>query len=174
MRRSNRLHPDTANGTPVNPADSINPPIRLLTRFQDVFPGHEPEILFRAAGREMWIAARLSDAEDRFTLTCVEAGPAVVTFTRLSARFKRTVPGRPLPRWARFPAGVALKLAEADIDARGIQAVVCGDEPPGPRYEYALCLAFAELWYALADRPQPPDALRQIADAVLRDYIESS
>ncbi|MCS7070875.1 MAG: hypothetical protein NZM00_05170, partial [Anaerolinea sp.] len=137
----------------MNPADGINPPIRLLARFQDVFPGHEPEILFRATGRDMWIAARLSDADDRFTLTCVEAGPAVITFTRLSARLRRTVPGRPLPRWARFPAGVTLKLAEAAVDARGIEAVICGDEPPGPRYEYALCLAFAELWSELAGQP---------------------
>lgn len=154
--------------------DSSNPPLRLLAQFQESYPDHVPEIVFRVADREMWIAARLCDAEDRFSLSCVEAGSAVATFTRQSAKLKRTVAGRPLPRWARFPAGVTLALAEVGIDARGIEAVVCGDEPVGPRYDYALCLAFASLWSALADQPQPPTALQQIADTVVRDYIEAT
>lgn len=154
--------------------DSSNPPLRLLAQFQDSYPGHMPEIVFRVPDRDMWIAARLCDADDRFSLSCVEAGSAVATFTRQSAKLKRTIAGRPLPRWARFPAGVTLVLAEAGIDARGIEAVVCGDEPLGPRYDYALCLAFASLWSALAELPQPPAALQQIADTVIRDYIDAS
>lgn len=153
------------------PAD-LNPPLRLLAAFQAAFPGQTPEILFPLPDREVWIAARLSDADDRHTLADADAAAPPVSFTRQTAKQKRTQTGRPLPRWARFPAGVVIALSEIGIDARGVEAVVCADEPPGPRYDYAVCLAFAALWAALADHALTAAVQRQIADAVLRDYVD--
>lgn len=151
----------------------LDPPLRLLARFQDSFPTCTPEILYRPPDRDVWIAARLGDADDRHTLACVEIDGAPVAFSRQTARQKRTLAGRPLPRWVRFPAGVVLALAERGIDAQGIDAVVCSDEPPGPRYDYALCLAFAALWHDLAQQPHTPAGLMYIADAVTRTYVEA-
>jgi len=150
----------------------LNPPLRLLAAFQAAFPGQTPEILFPLTDRAVWIAARLSSADDRHTLANADADTTPITFTRQTAKQKRTIAGRPLPRWARFPAGVVMALAAINLDAHGIEAVVCIDEPPGPRYEYALCLAFAALWAELAEHPLSAAGQRQIADAVLREYVE--
>lgn len=148
-----------------------NPPLRLLVAYQQCWPDSTPEIVFCAPGRSLWLAGRLC-AHDRWTLRAPDVSDtASASFTRQSARLRQTWLRRPLPRWARFPAGVLLTLADAE--APGLEAVVCGDEPPGPRYEYALMLLFVALLYELADRPYLPGDLSAAADAVLREFIDA-
>ena len=148
-----------------------DPPLRLLVAFQQGWPDHTPDVVFCAPGRSLWLAGRVTTPE-RWTLHAPDVSDtASATFTRQSARARQTWLRRPLPRWARFPAGVLLALPDAE--APGLEAVVCGDEPAGPRYEYALMLLFAALLHELADRPYLPGDLSAIADAVLRDYIDT-
>lgn len=63
--------------------------------------------------------------------------PAVdgrATFNLQSAKIKQTITRRPLPRWARYPAGVTLLLAQDGLDLVGLNMVVMGNEPAGPRF----------------------------------------
>jgi hypothetical protein len=146
-----------------------DPPLRLLVAYQMQFPGDEPEMLFCAPGRDLWLAGRMNGTP-RFTLTALDINPdAPVSFTMQSARQMQTHTQRPLPRWARFPAA-GLRLL-ASFHPMGMDALICGDEPPGPRYDYALLLLFAGLTYTLSGTPYTPALLGEIADAALREYL---
>ena len=83
---------------------------------------------------------------------------------------KQTIRHRPLPRWVRYIAGVNVLLDVLEMP--GIDAVVCGNEPPGPRYDHALGILFAALWYEVNDTPCDPRELLDITERVRREYIE--
>lgn len=151
-------------------APQANPPIRLLAKYQELFT-HAPEIVYQAPRRDMWIAARLLN-EPRYSVLSLEhAGSTMATFTLQSAKRKQTSTHRPLPKWARFPAGTLVYLSKGDVDARGMVAVVCGDEPSGPRYDYAMSILFAGLWHDLAGKAFTDSRLIEIADRVVREYV---
>jgi galactokinase len=152
---------------------TTDPPLRLLAAFQHAYPDQPMEWVMRAPGREMWIAAARADAEE-FTLVMADTDAAKVTFNLQSAKGKKTVLQRPLPRWARYPAGVTLILAQEGLDVIGLKMVVIGDEPPGPRYDYGLGITFAALWQELHGLPYTIDDLIVIVDRARRDYIEES
>lgn len=127
----------------------------------------------RAPGRDMWIAAARASAEE-FTLVMADSEGAKATFNLQSAKVKRTVMQRPLPRWARYPAGVTLILAQEGLDVIGLKMVVIGDEPPGPRYDYGLGIVFAALWQELHGMSYTVDDLIAIVDRARRDYVEEA
>ncbi len=146
---------------------SSSPPIRLLATSEQVFPANAPQILLQAPGREMWAAASLNGTP-YCTLYSADGG----TRTRLnsqSAKRYQTIYHRPLPRWVRYLAGVMALIDVADMP--GIDAVLCGDEPRGPRYDYALAMLFAALWYTINRQAYTPEALQEIAERVRREYI---
>ncbi len=149
-----------------------NPPLRLLVAFQQAFPDCLPDWVMRAPGREMWIAATQA-RESEFTLVAADL-EGRVTFNLQSAKVKRSATQRPLPRWARYPAGVTLLLAQSGVDVIGLKMVVMGDEPPGVRYDYALGIAFAALWHDLHQLPYTTDKLIEIVDRTRRDYVDES
>jgi hypothetical protein len=129
-------------------------------------------MIFQAPERDLWIAGFFNDI-GRYTLLSAEMNPDVsVTFSTQSARARKTLNNRPLPRWSRYPAGVIVLLDAFDI--AGFDAVICGDEPVGPRYEYGLGLLFAALCHELADQPYLPSRLTGIADAAKREFVESA
>jgi hypothetical protein len=127
-----------------------------------------PQVLVQAPGREMWAAARFNGAS-RYTIYAVDTG-ARVSFSYQSAKRKQTIHRRPLPRWARYIAGVNLQLDMTEMP--GIDVVVCGNEPPGPRYEHSLGILFGALWYELNLEECSPDKLLEITERVRREYIE--
>lgn len=94
-----------------------------------------------------------------------------VRFSWRSACTRRTVLRRPLPRWARYAAGVVVALREAGLDVPGASVVVVGDEVPGPRYDYALGVAVAALWHDMHQRPCDEHALSDIVEKVYREYV---
>jgi galactokinase len=144
--------------------------VRLLATFQGVYPARQPEYIVQSPGREMWVAASVQEATD-FTIHLPDHGGRT-SFSWRSAKFKRTLLNRPLPRWAHYPAGVIFTLCAEGLDTAGINAVVVGEEPSGPRYDYGLGMAFATLWYALHDLPYTHDSLQEIVERVRRTYIE--
>ncbi len=154
------------------PDPRSNPPLRLLVAFQQSFPDSLPDWVICAPGREMWIAAAAA-RDGEFTLVAADL-EGRATFNLQSARVKRTVTQRPLPRWARYPAGVTLLLAQAGVDVIGLRMVVMGDEPSGVRYDYALGMAFAALWHDLHSLPYTVDTLIDIVDRTRRDYVDES
>jgi galactokinase len=154
------------NNTPLQ----TNPPVRLLATFQEVYPSLTPNHIVKAADREMWVAAATSSSA-QFTVHVAELN-ARATFSYQSAKGKRTVTNRPLPGWARYVAGVILLSDETSQEFAGLAAVIAGNEPPGPRYEYALGIAFATLWYELQALPCTITHLIELMDRIRREYVE--
>lgn len=146
-------------------------PVRLMMQFQTRYPSLEPEITLQAPDRELWIMANLNES-GRIALDCVDLASHAV-FTHHSASHKKTVQHRPLPRWARYAAGVTLDLERNSMGFSGLDAVVGGNEPHGVRYEYTLGILFAALAYQIHNLPYVNAKLFEIADRARRDYVES-
>jgi galactokinase len=149
---------------------SHDPPLRLLAAFQQAFPDQAMDWVIRAPGRDMWLAASHCDKAE-FTIVAPDMGALKATFSLQSAKVKRSVMQRPLPPWARYPAGVTLLLAQDGLDVVGLNMVVIGDEPPGPRYNYALGMTFAALWHDLLQLPYTMDDLIALVDRTRREYL---
>lgn len=149
--------------------DTLDPPIRLLSAFQDAFPESAPAHIIQAPGREMWIAA--SDTyPDAFSIHAPDL-TARTSFNWRTAKFKQTVLKRPLPQWARYPAGVVVDLCARNLDVTGFEAVVVGEETHGPRYDYALGMTVAALLHAIHQREYSAQSLIDILERVHKDYI---
>jgi hypothetical protein len=153
------------------PISSANPPVRLLAAFQHAYPSLSPEWFMQAPGRDMWLLAAPCSNET-FSIYAAELDQRT-TFNWRTAKAKRTIASRPLPRWARYPAGVVLALQEDGLSAPGVEAAILGDEPAGPRYEHALGITLAALWYDLLAQPYTPAGLIDLLDRVRRDYVDT-
>ncbi|CAG1769238.1 hypothetical protein BAC2_00164 [uncultured bacterium] len=151
---------------------SPDPPLRLVVKFQELYPNTPPPMVFQAPGRELWIAARANDREAYVLRSLDYNGAAPTTFSLQSAKSRRTVLQRPLPRWARYPAGVIVQMSTSGLDLPGLDAVICGNEARGPRYEYGLGMLFAALCYEMNDQRYLADALTEVVDRVQREYME--
>ena len=156
----------------VSPLEYDNPPVMLLAAFAESFPEQAVQFLARAPGREMWIAASYS-CEEALTVVAPEV-EGRATFNLQSAKVKQTITRRPLPRWARYPAGVILLLAQDGLDLSGLNMVVMGNEPPGPRFDYGSGMAFAALWHDIYQLDYTIDTLIDIVDRTRREYVENN
>jgi hypothetical protein len=141
-------------------------PLRLLAVYEARYPGAAPQMIVQAPERDMWAAARLNGTA-RFKICAAEINRRTI-FSYQSAKRRQTVFHRPLPRWARYIAGMSVLL---DVDTPGIDAVASGAEPAGPRYDYALGLVFAALWLEINGQPIHIDALLDLAERVRREYV---
>lgn len=149
---------------------SHDPPVRLLMAFHQRLPLHDPDLLFQAPDRDLWLAAAYTPGEQTM-LTALDLYPDVaVTFTRQSALGRRTVLNRPLPRWARWAAGTLVLLNEPSLPP--LTGILAGDEPPGPRYEYTISLLFGALWHEWQRIPYLPGDLTVLAERVRREFVE--
>jgi galactokinase len=153
------------------PLHNTNPPLRLLAAFQSNFSTATPQHILQSPGREMWIAASICDGET-YTIVTPDLDGRVV-FNWRTAKMKRTVTNRPLPSWARYPAGAIVILGAEGFEIPGLNAVIVGEEPLGPRYDYALGMAIATFWHAFHNHPYTTDSLVEIVDRVRRDYLET-
>jgi galactokinase len=146
-----------------------NPPIRLLVMFQERFPDQALHWLVKVPGWEMWAAAASCGGYD-LTLAAPDLD-GQTTFNLRSAKSKRTVFNRPLPRWARYPAGVLVVLGEMGLEISGLNIALVGEEPSGPRYDYALGVAFLGLAYDIHGRESTRENLIEVVERVRRDYM---
>ncbi|MCB9450398.1 MAG: hypothetical protein H6672_03110 [Anaerolineaceae bacterium] len=146
-----------------------NPPIRLLAAFQERFPEQPLTWLVNAPGWEMWAAAAACDGHD-LTLAVPDM-EGQTTFSLRSAKGKRTVANRPLPRWARYPAGTLVALGDMGFEISGLNIAMVGEEPPGPRYDYALGVVFAALAYEIHGYDYTRANLIEVVERVRRDYM---
>lgn len=150
-------------------SENFNPPLRLLAAFQQAFPDQNPVHILKAPGREMWVAAG-DVAGTSYTLVAPDLDGRV-NFSRRTAKVKRTLLNRPLPRWSRYPAGVILALCDEGVDVNGISAVIVGEETQGPRYDHALGMTIAALWYHLNDLEFTTAHLIEVVKQVQHDYL---
>jgi galactokinase len=149
---------------------SNDAPLRLLVAFQQAFPDQSPAWVVRAPGRELWLAAARSD-RDLITIFSPEM-ESRAAFTLQSAKARRTHQQRPLPVWARYPAGVTLMLAQDGLEVGGVNMALLSGEPPGPRHDYALGMAVAALWHEINAADFTVDTLIEIVDRARRDYVD--
>lgn len=147
-----------------------NPPVRLLTLFNQVFPQLSPERVIKTPGREMWVAST-NTPNDIMTVYIKEIN-ARTHFTSRSARRKETARSRPLPAWARIIAGTAILLEDQGMDLSGMNVAIAGNEPQGARYNYALGMAFAALCYNVSQQFCTDNMLIELVERVRREYIE--
>lgn len=115
----------------------------------------------------MWAAACFNGSA-RCTVYTAD-GDGRTSFSYQSAKRKQTIHHRPLPRWARYMAGVTVMVDVAEMP--GINVVICGDEPAGPRYEFSLGILFAALWHEINLEQVDPALLLEVVEAVRRDYV---
>jgi hypothetical protein len=153
------------------PVPTPDIPLRLLVEFGEAFPDDSPAFTLCAPGRDVWLAA-VENKSDHFALAAPDF-KGKVTFSLQSARQKRSVWQRPLPRWAYYAAGVTLVMDNAGVDALGMNIVVLGDEPPGPSYDFGVGLVFAALWHALRGQAYTLDSLADWVEAARREYVEA-
>ena len=118
----------------------IDAPIHLLTTFSTTYPDQSPEWIVSAPGHEMWVAAAVVEGM-QFSIHAPDLD-AHTQFDRRSARDKRTCQNRPLPSWSRYLAGVVVTLIDTGMDIPATVAVITGNEPIGPRYDYSLGVTF--------------------------------
>jgi galactokinase len=146
-----------------------DPPVRLLTKFSQVFANKSPQIVVQAPDREMWAAASFNGTA-HCTVYTADSSEARTSFSYQSAKRKQTIQRRPIPRWARYLAGISVMLDVPEMP--GLDVVVCGDEPAGPRYDFALGILFAALMYEINMEDCDPDVLQEVTERVRREYIE--
>ncbi len=146
-----------------------DPPLRLLAAFQQAYPHLSPDYLIQAPGREMWVAAA-PGSDSTFNIHAPDMDGRTA-FSWRTAKFKRTTLNRPLPHWARYPAGVIVMLCAGELDTDGINAVIIGEEPSGPRYEFGMGMAFAALLHEIHQHAYDPALILEIVEQVRRDYI---
>lgn len=147
---------------------TINPPLRLLAAFQSE-ADKEPEQLLQLEGREMWVAADLTGGICYRVI--VPDLNARISFDRSSAKRKKTNRNRPLPSWSYYVAGALGVLDRRGLAMDGATIVIVGSEPKGPRYHYALGMAFAGLWLQVNNQSFVTQDLIDIMETVQQDYI---
>lgn len=157
--------------TVVYPRDELNPPVHLLAMFHDAYPALTLEHFIQAPGRDLWLGAALVSG-DVYSVCAPDIGLRAA-FTWRSAKTRQTVLQRPLPKAARYPAGVVIGLQQIGLAMPGVSAVAVGAELPGPRYDYTLGMAFAALGYYLCGRDYLPEQLTDLVDRVRREYVET-
>jgi galactokinase len=119
----------------------------------------------------MWIAANIgADATFNVHVPDLEAH---TSFNYRSARVRNTVFNRPLPTWARYIAGVLILLRDTGTETEGLQAVLAGSEPAGPRYDYALGITVAGLCLEARQQPYSTASLIELVEQVRRTYVDS-
>ncbi|RMF79544.1 MAG: hypothetical protein D6737_11080 [Chloroflexi bacterium] len=150
--------------------DQTEIPVRLLVAFYEAFPSQSPQWVVRAPGRDMWLAA-LPCNDNAYTIIAPDY-EGRTSFNLRSARLKRTTLNRPLPHWARYAAGVILQFHEQGQTLNGLDLIMTGEEPEGPRFDYASGMAVAALWHSVHGLPYNAETLIEIVDRVRREYIE--
>jgi len=137
---------------------------------QQTFGRPQPDWLVGVPGRDVWIAACTEDGRE-YTVEAADH-EASTRFSHRSAKTVQTVLKRPLPGWARYPAGVVSMLGDSGLAIPGFHAIVLGDEPPGPRYDFSVGVVFAAFCHALAGETYTPDTLVDVVEQVRREYLK--
>lgn len=155
----------------LNPDPLANPPLRLLTAVNRTLDPQRPHHIIKLTQREMWGAAQPS-ARYWYRLDAPDLKRSV-QFSHRSAKCHQSVLRRPLGHWARYVAGVVAQLGDDGLNFPPFHLVVIGDEPMGPRYEFGMGLATAQMCFELADITATDAMLFHVVEQVRRDYVET-
>jgi galactokinase len=114
-----------------------------------------------AHGAEVWL--RAADLNEATTFNADEADLATKTDTS----------GRPLPGWARYPAGVAWSLRGERLAVSGLRAALASDVPVGAGLSSsaAVEVAFATAWRHTGGWQRPAMALALACQRAENQYV---
>lgn len=155
----------------------VHLPLHLLASFQQFYPQFAaPAWTIQAPGRETWVAAVVAPDDASlapvYQIACVNHS-AQTRFTARSAKQRHTQTQRPLPSWARYPAGVMLAMSESGFDIPAIYAVSLSEDTAfGARHDHALGMAYATLWHEIAGQPYTQQTILDLVERVRRQYVE--
>lgn len=169
------------------------PPRALLDAFAGAFPGRTPDVVTRAPGRinllgghvdiqdglviniaidrGVWVAAARGPA-DALRLHALDLGESITLPLDDLDRYAGTN-GADLPRWARYPAGVAWALARIGVPVGGLDAAFLGSVTmrAGLSSSAAVEMAFAVAWQALGGWTLPCGELARAGREAERSYM---
>jgi len=181
------------NPDPLTKTALSAPPPELLDAFSAAFPGHTPDVITRAPGRINLLGGHV-DIQDGLVLNIaidrgiwVAATHNMENMLRLHAiNLNETVTlpladldryaganGHELPRWARYPAGVAWALAQLGVPISGLDAVFLGSVTmrAGLSSSAAVEMAFGVAWQALGGWRLSCDEMAQAGREAERSYM---
>jgi galactokinase len=98
---------------------------------------------------------------------------AYASFQISAVDSKLDVDGRPLPKWALYPAGVAWSLIEAGFSPGGMEAVIQSNVPIGAGLSSsaAVELAFAAAWQQMGDWKIERMRLAQLCQRAENEFV---
>jgi hypothetical protein len=153
----------------VNALPQTDAPIHLLAGFTRFFPERTPAFMLQAPGRALWLA--VTPRQDHIFKLASADLDARTSFTYQTARSRKTIFKRPLPRWARYAGGLVVLLPDFGLEHSGFDAVVAGDDGGEGRYEYAIGLGFAAVCYHIAGVPYNERLLVEYVERARREYV---
>jgi galactokinase len=124
-----------------------------------------------AIDREVRLAASPSE-DGKVTLRALDLGE-VAAFNLDGVDQRIDIDGKPLPGWARYPAGVAWALQKAGLSVGGMQAAFSSDIPIGAGLSSsaAVEVAFASTWQALSGWKVDRLSLAKLCQRAENDYV---
>jgi len=128
-------------------------------------------VLPAAIDRAVYLAASASE-DGLVHLHALDLNDST-TFRLDSLDARVDINGKPLPNWAKYPAGVAWALCEAGLGLSGMQAVYTSDVPIGAGLSSsaAVEVGFAALWQALGDWEVDRLTLAKICQRAENAYV---
>jgi len=128
-------------------------------------------VLPMAIDREVGIIARKIELPEVHLIALDLSEEVVFTFQSIFERKDKS--GKPLPRWALYPAGVAWVLLQKQLDVSGIQAVYSSSIPIGAGLSSsaAVEVAFATLWSAFGGWQIEPMKLAQDCQKAENEFV---
>jgi hypothetical protein len=148
----------------------VNPPLKLLTTFKQVYPGDDgPKWVLDVPGRELWLAAQ-PITRQKVTLVLPDLD-ARLMLNLSAARRNRTLTGHRIPHHLRYVPAMLRLLAHDGKGLPGLLVVIAGTEVPGPRYEHALGMALATLGCDLNACAYDDASLLALVERVEKEYF---
>jgi galactokinase len=128
-------------------------------------------VLPAAIDRAVYVAFSPA-ASERTALVAADLSEEAA-FTPAALPAKAQPDGSPLPEWARYPAGVAWALAEANLAAPPLNAVFSSDVPRGSGLSSsaAIEMAFGAAWQVLGGWDLPPMQLALLGQKAENRYV---
>lgn len=144
-------------------------PLRLLEAAEKALQ-QPTDCLIQIPERSIWAMAAVQANQASYQLIVPDL-KGQTRFHRRGAKLQKNWWKRPLPHWARYAAGALLALEAEGLSVPSLKAVIVADESAGPRYDYAIGMAFAALIYAQHERPYPVETLLDLMERVRKNYL---
>jgi galactokinase len=152
------------------PAHVVRAPgrVNLLGEHVDYNDGF---VLPIAIDREIWLAFSASDT-DQTTLRAVDLSENV-SFTPETLPAKTDAPGKDLPTWALYPAGVMWALREAGLATPALKGAYTSNVPQGSGLSSsaAVEMAFGLAWQTLGGWELPPMERALLGQKAENQYV---